>query len=262
MKLTEVQVAGLAQALATLEATPDWKLPMSIIRRNGGDEVVDAINRLHGEYVNANKAATSPTAFLSASSVDYWQEARKVLAYGRLALSMGSRSAEKQLGKKCEALDESFDARVPDEEKGAFQIHDINDPSTWDDRWHNCVDFNFPLLRESMLGGVPVIDSPMRQAQLDVLSGIVHPIIVLADPEEESARSERVAALSERLKSIVREDQSGVAKTQKAAAKKAKSDAHKAKVAAGDQQATRGIRGRELKPVNDLLCDGSGNHLK
>ena len=251
MELDEVQIAGLARALATLEAIPDYEHPMALLRRLGGSEVVEAINILRTEYVAANKVAKSGgVALLSADAAEYWQEAQGVLAYGRLVMSMGSRAAEKALSRKCEALEESFTARVPLTEQGRFLVHDING-GNWDDRWHSTVDFSFPLLRPDLGGGL-AYQQPMAEAQRTVLSAIVRPV---PDAQVQQANVER---RSNYLRELARGETLALAKLQKEKAKEQASEDRKAKIAAGDQKATKRIRKRDYKIVTDLFDDGSG----
>lgn len=246
MDLTEVQIAGLTRALGTLDAEPDYQHPLSLIRRIGGPEVVAEIKDVAAEYKAANLVSlTSGVTLLSASAADYWHEARGVLSYGRLVLSMGSRKAEKVLGRKCEALDESFEARVAPNERGMFLIHEL-EGGNWDDRWHACIDFNFPLLRRD-LGGATAYKNPMSEAQRTVLGALVHPVV------KREVREASVLRLRDMLLSITREKSLTLAKLQKQKAAEQASAARKAKVAAGDQKATKDLRGKMLKPVTDLF---------
>lgn len=246
MDLTEVQIAGLALALGTLDAKPEYKNPLSLIRRIGGPEVVGEIKEVLAEYKAANLISLSGgVALLSASAADYWQEARGVLSYGRLVLSMGSRKSEKTLGRKCEALDESFEARVAPNERGMFLIHEL-EGGNWDDRWHACIDFNFPLLRRD-LGGATAYANPMSEAQRAVIGALVHPVV------ERDVRDASVQRWGEMLLSITREKSLTLAKLQKRKADEQASAARKAKVAEGDQKATKNLRGKALKPVTDLF---------
>ena len=173
MTLNPVQRATLRIALSALEDNPDADLPTSDINAIIGPTWAAEIAARKSNYMEANAAASSLTGLLSSSAMDYWREARSVLSYGRLALSMGSRKAELALSRKCEALEESFSQRVAPSEQGKFLIHDISG-SNWDDRWHNCVDFYFPILRGELLGQT-VVANPLRAAQCEVLADILRP---------------------------------------------------------------------------------------
>lgn len=174
MELTNFQAAGVKLLLKKLMEDSDYAHPVPVIKRMAGAAIAERIREEHASLVNYNKMAKSNIPPLSADAMDYWSEARSVLAYGRLALSQGSRAAEKALSRKCEALDESFARRVPDSEKGHFLIYDINDVGgkSWDDRWHFCVDGNFPLLRDQ--GSIAIIPDVMREAQLNILSSFTN----------------------------------------------------------------------------------------
>jgi hypothetical protein len=170
MNLTDFQTAGVKLLLRKLEGDPAYVHPMTVIRRLAGPDIAKSIKEERAALVDYNKMVKSNAPLLSTSAMDYWTEARSVLAYGKLALSRGARAAEQSLSRKCEALEESFAHRVPDREKGHFLIYDINDMSgeNWDDRWHSCVDFNFPILRDQ--GSSGTIANTMREAQITVLS--------------------------------------------------------------------------------------------
>lgn len=174
MELTDFQAAGVKLLLKKLMEDPDYAHPVPAIKRLAGAAIAELIKEERASLANYNKIAKSNIPALSADAMDYWTEARSVLAYGRLAMSQGSRAAEKALSRKCEALEESFASRVPDSEKGHFLIYDINDLNgkSWDDRWHFCVDGNFPLLRDQ--GSLAIISDVMREAQLNVLSSFTN----------------------------------------------------------------------------------------
>lgn len=169
MELTNFQAAGVKLLIKKLMDDPSYAHPMPVIKRLAGTVIAERIREERASLLEYNKLAKSNVPALSATAMDYWAEARAVLTYGRLALSQGSRTAERTLSRKCEALEESFAHRVPDQEKGHFLIHDINDGKSWDDRWHCCVDYNFPLLRDNH---APVISNVMREAQISILGSL------------------------------------------------------------------------------------------
>lgn len=169
MAITPEQRETISVALDRLYADPAFELPIAAIRQILDRTWEKRVLAQRAEYVAANKMAANPAAMLSGSARDWWEEARQALAYGRLALSRGSRASEKALSRKCEKLDESFEARVPVQERGMFKFHDLTDGPGWDDRWHCCMDFNFPLLREEFCSG-PMFTNPMREAQISVLN--------------------------------------------------------------------------------------------
>lgn len=201
MTLTEVELATLQIALTALENDPDAKLPTTTINAIIGAEWAAEIVNRRKSFIEANKAAASGTGLLSGSAQDYWREARSVLSYGRLALSMGSRKAEVTLSRKCEALDESFLQRVPLSEQGFFLIHDI-DGGNWDDRWHCCVDFYFPILRPELVGRT-IMANPSRDALLEVLTEILRPALggapSLAEADKLRQAGKKVRDLLDRL---------------------------------------------------------------
>ena len=176
MILTEVERATLRLALAALEEDVTATLPMATLNAILGRDWASRVTERRAEFVKANRSMSGGSSLLSASAQNYWADARSVLAYGRLVLSMGSRKAEKVLSSKCEALDESFSARVHPSERGCFLIHDLNG-SNWDDRWHACVDFNFPILRVELMGQT-VVANPLREAQMEGLAEVLSPPIV------------------------------------------------------------------------------------
>ncbi|WP_130752418.1 hypothetical protein [Sphingobium xenophagum] len=168
--MAEFQEARARMLLRKLVADENYTHPMSVIRRVAGQEIADRITAERDNLANYNKVAKANVPALSADAMHYWTEAQSVLAYGRLALSQGSRTAERALSRKCEALDESFANRVPDREKGHFLMYDIHDldGKNWDDRWLSCIDFYFPLLRE--IGTSATITNTMRVAQINILA--------------------------------------------------------------------------------------------
>lgn len=68
----------------------------------------------------------------------------------------------------------------------------------------------------------------------------------------------KATALRETLMLLAQRDRSSLRSASKAAEKKAKVDARNAKIAAGDQEATRDIRGRKLKQVDELFSSRKG----
>ncbi|MES3097282.1 hypothetical protein [Sphingomonas aerolata] len=261
MELNAIQLAGLTAALATLKDRPEYSHPIPLLRRIGGDEVVKEVKSLHGEYVQANKDAESGgIAMLSGDSAAYWEEARGVLVYGRLIMSKGDKLAGKgaqTLSLKCESLDESFVHRVPPQEQGMFLVFDINstDGSNWDDRWHACRDYNFPLLRADLGGSTPV-KHPMNEAQGTVLAAIVCPI------PDEPTRDAKASQWGKRLRALARDAEDSQTASDAAAARKiaavrkandtaSKKAARDALIAAGDQKETKRRRKREYKLVKD-----------
>lgn len=202
MELTEVERATLSLALSALESDPDATLPTAAINNILGLEWKGRIAEQRSVYVDANKASMSNAALLSSGAQDYWNEARRVLAYGRLVLSMGSRKAEKTLSRKCEALDESFPARVPDREKSMFLIsrHVFTlDPDDYDDRWAWTIDGEFPLLRREFLTGCTVVANPLREAQMDILAEVLAPATAIAPPTASSSSGSQLRDLVRRL---------------------------------------------------------------
>lgn len=169
MEMTDVQRALFQRAIESLLTDPDYAHPLPQIARLCGGEAMNDIKLRQKMYAGANAEVTnSGSALLSPEASLYWKEAQRVLAYSRLVLVRGSRSAEKALSLKCETLEESFASRVPDHEKGKFLVHDPESPDRWDDRWHSCIDGNFPLLRAD-LQKAPTIRNPLGRAQLEVL---------------------------------------------------------------------------------------------
>ena len=202
MELTDVERATLRLILDMLEADPNAVASTAAINRILGPTWRGRIAERSAEYVNANQVAAAGGAVLSSSAQNYWDEAKAVLRYGRLALAKGSRKAEKALSLKCEALDESFAAQVPQQEQGMFLIsrhvftHDAKD---WDERWAWTVDHEFPLLRRELVSGAIVIANPLREAQIDVLAEALAPP---APPSASSSPNE--VSPGQRLRDLVR----------------------------------------------------------
>lgn len=166
--MTDEQRDLLTAALEHLRSNAAEVFSIAAIREIMGQDGVNRVKERRGEYVAANKAASDLGSMLSADARGWWTEAQQTLAYGRLALSKGSRRAEKALSRMCEKMEESFEARVSVRERGMFKIHNL-DGTEWDDRWHYCVDHSFPLLRDEVAAG-PLIANTMREAQISVLS--------------------------------------------------------------------------------------------
>lgn len=260
--LSDVQRAMVSRALKKLDADPTYVHPIAIIRDAAGVAAAREVTELTGEYREANKAAKeNGGAMLSGEAADWWQDAQGVLAYGRLALSQGSRAAEKRLSQKCERLAESFDARVPEQDKRKFVVYDVQ--AEWalggdgyDDRWNWTVDHRFPLLDPQFQESIPV-ENPVGEAQRVILMGLLDE----REPEEQVANSSRLTAMltrfTEAYEAGERKADSTAYKKQKAAQKKAEAAKAKAildaKIAAGDQQATKTRRGNRLKLVDSVF---------
>ena len=195
MELTDVQRALLQRAIQTLLDQPEYAHSLKVLAETSSRDVTDEIKRRHSMYVSANREVEKlGPNILSPGAALYWKEAQRVLAYGNLVISRGSRKMEKSHSKKCEALEERFDERVPDSDKPKFVRYDLDRPDLWDDRWHACVDWYFPLLRHD-LRSAKVVANPMGKAQLDVLHEILAERDVGVDQAEQQRLMERIAAL-------------------------------------------------------------------
>ncbi|WP_156348283.1 hypothetical protein [Sphingomonas sp. Leaf34] len=159
------------------------------------------------------------------------------------------------LSRKCENLLASFDGRVPDSEKGKFRPYIDGDPDNWDDRWHNTRDCFFPLLEVGFKGSAPV-PNPLGEAQLRVLASLVEP-----DGQDRSVIVQRLGGILQqytekgRLAEEARQNRERkvhVSSAKSEAAQKRKA-ARAAKIAAGDQKATKALRGRKLKTVPGIV---------
>lgn len=195
MELTNVQRALLQRAVQTLLDQPEYAHPLKALAELSSRDVTDEIKRRRGMYVSANREVEElGPALLSPEAALYWKEAQRVLAHGNLVLARGSRKMEKSHSRACEALEERFDERVPNSDKPKFVRYDLNRPDLWDDRWHACVDWYFPLLRQD-LQTAKVIANPMGQAQLDVLRELLAEPVASVDQTERQRLLERVAEL-------------------------------------------------------------------
>jgi predicted component of type VI protein secretion system len=177
MEITEENRILIAQLVQTLANDLEYNHSMATIKRIAGAEAARMIVEQRADLIQANKdAANNGGAALSAEAADYWEEAQKVLAYGRLALSGNDRKHKKNraLSQKCEKLAESFEARVPQNEKGKFITYDVCDPNTvWDDRWHWTADHTFPILHPQFLHQSGRISNTKGEAQRIVLSSLL-----------------------------------------------------------------------------------------
>jgi len=258
--LSDVRRAAIERALKTLEAKPKYVHPMALITRVAGDDAAKEVTELAKEYREANKdAKENGGALLSDEAADYWQEAQGVLRYAKIALAGNDPNfrKEKSLARKCERLEESFDARVPDSDKRKFVQYDPQSLEAQDDRWNWTVDGVFPLLSPQFNESVPV-ENPVGEAQRVVLMGLLDERL----PEEQVTNASRLSSMlmrfSEAHEAQVRKAGSVAFKKAQAAKKKAeaakKQVIREAKIAAGDQQATKASRSQRLKAVDDLFA--------
>lgn len=195
MKLSTVQASLARKALATLENDDAFAHPMSTIARVLGEAGASEVRQREAEYQQFNKDLAGDTALLSPDAAAYWADWQKMYRSGQRFHAAGSGTTypkwEKAVSRMCEALDESFDARVPDNEKEKFLIYDAQrmDAGNWDDRWHACVDFFPPVLRRELLGDGRV-SNPKGRAQREVLNGLLNPVSAppVATPSASSAR--------------------------------------------------------------------------
>lgn len=195
MELTDVQRALLQRAAQTLLNQPDYAHPLKALAELSSRDVTEEIKRRRRMFVNANREVQDlGSALLSPEAALYWKDAQRVLAHGKLVLDRGSRKMEKSHSLACEALEEHFDERVPDADRSKFVRYDPNRPDLWDDRWHACVDWYFPLLRRD-LQTAKAIANPMGKAQLDVLRELLAEPIVSVDQTDRQRLMDRVAAL-------------------------------------------------------------------
>ena len=198
--LDNVQRAAIERALNKLNSSPNYSHKMAIIERVAGKAAAKEVADLTAEYRDANdQAKLHGCAMLSGEAADYWQEAQGVLSYGRLALSMGSRAAEKALSRRCELLEESFAERVPEHEQRKFVIYDVqaewqNGAEGYDNRWDWTQDFRFPLLSPQFTDSLPV-RNPVGEAQRVVLAGLLDP----PAPAEQAANVSRLESMLARI---------------------------------------------------------------
>ncbi len=168
MGLTKLQSAAIENALRTLEQRPDYSHSMALIRRVAGAVAVTAVRQLHKELVDANKAKTHSIR-LSADAHAYDLEVRQLIVQGKRAQSSGNRDVELRVSRMSERLEESFEERVPNEDRAKF-LKSEGDGQTWDDRW-NYMEFRPPLLRPEYMGAP--FAHPMNVAQRTVLTELV-----------------------------------------------------------------------------------------
>jgi len=256
MTLNDVERAVIARALDALVKDPAHKHSADLIRRIAGDDAAAQVALLKADFVAANKSAKQDGgSLLSASAADYWREAQATLSYGGMVLANPSPGRETVLSRKCENLQASFDGRVPDSEKGKFRPYKDGDPDNWDDRWHNTRDGFFPLLEVGFKGSAPV-PNPLGEAQLRVLASLIEP-----EDQDRSVIVQRLGGILHRYSEKGRLDEEArqnrerklqVSSAKSEAAKKKKA-ARAAKIAAGDQRATKALRGRKLKTVSGIV---------
>lgn len=193
MALTPLQVASAQIALKALEQDPEFAHPVATIIRIAGEEVAEAIRAREAEYREYNGDVSGDTAMLSAEAAGYWADWQKMYREGKRFHAKGSGMIypkwEKKISLMCEALDESFEARVPDNEKAKFQVYDPQrmDAGNWDDRWDACVDLFPPVLRREFLGDARV-SNPKGKAQHEILSGMIAPIPAPVLPTQQSKK--------------------------------------------------------------------------
>jgi hypothetical protein len=169
----EIHLAGARRLLRTLEAHPHEPLDDRLIRNWLPSDLMGQIKARTVEYRAYNKEINVNPHLLSGDAAEYWRDCQAMLRFGRrVHADDKSATQAKRLTLWCESLDESFEARVPREDQGKFMRHDLTDPSSWDDRWHACRDFEPPLLRP-MSGNR--IASPKASAQLDILRKLIDP---------------------------------------------------------------------------------------
>lgn len=200
--LDDVQRAAIELALDTLDAQPDYRHSSALIIRIAGNEVAAQVAGLATEYREANKAAKEQSgALLSAEAADYWQEAQGVLRYAKVVQAGNDRDfkKEKTLSRKCERLEESFAARVPDFDKPKFVQFDPQSLDAQDERWNWCVDGNFPLLHEQFRETMP-FRNPVGEAQRTVLNGLL-------DEREPAVQTANVSRLRLMLSGFIDERQ-------------------------------------------------------
>lgn len=178
--MNEYQLTAAAMLLVRLEAMPDRSHSAATLNGLLAPETVARIRRREAEFRDFNSSLRSDAGMLSGDAADYWNECKRMLAYGRLTHARGDRAMERALSVRCEKLDEGFAARVPRSEQGMFLIHEL-DGSNWDDRWHACMDHCPPILRPEFVSGAVPIDA-RREAQIEVLTDLVAPPVIGRPP--------------------------------------------------------------------------------
>ncbi|MBM6577095.1 hypothetical protein KCP91_12000 [Microvirga sp. SRT01] len=199
--ITETQRALARLAISALEADPEFAHSLALLKTYFGAAVVDDIKTEDSNARNFNKTASANGAGLSPDAADYWAEVKRVIARGKRGQAKGCRKIEKRVSIAAENCAESFDARVPDSEKGKFIRLDVRTiesfEKTWDDLW-SYVEHDPPLLRRE-LREASLIDHTMNHAQLQVLGSLLH-------EERSDEEQARTAEASRKLREIARRD--------------------------------------------------------
>ena len=175
--MNDLQRASARVMLCALTDHPEVTFNLADVRRQLGGDVADKVKERADEYRQFNRDMKAGGGDLSPDAAGFWTDTKKMLAFGNRVHADGWRgAAATKLTRMCERLEESFEARVPDVEKGKFIVYDPKrmDGGNWDERWHACRDWKPPLLREELIEGKPLAN-PRRQALIEVLTGIVEP---------------------------------------------------------------------------------------
>jgi hypothetical protein len=165
MILIDLQRAAIENALRTLEKNTSYQHPTAVILRIAGAEALHSIRQLRRELAAENKQYEGPAA-LSAEAQAYDREVRQLVLLGKRAQHSVNHALEMRVSQMSERLEESFEERVPEEDRPKF-LKSEGDDRTWDDRW-SYMEFRPPVLK-SEFAGRP-IEHPMHAAQRIVLA--------------------------------------------------------------------------------------------
>ncbi|WP_448538517.1 hypothetical protein [Sphingobium yanoikuyae] len=192
MSRTALQMASLRGMLEVLHKDTTVDISFKELAYYLTADEIDRIKTINREQIDAINACSSPLVPLSCDAEAYWERAKKAMAASRLAHNLGCQKREKAASLLCEQASEFYDAVIAGTpSQVAFLEHSMrNEAQVWDDRWHNTVDFKFPLLIQQ----TPAITDPLRYAQITVLEEILD-AVTKPSPAEKIVHSDTSAKL-------------------------------------------------------------------
>jgi hypothetical protein len=168
-----LQRGAIRAALRPLELDPSFSHKGPVLARFLAKDILALIKAEEEEAREINKSAAESGLMLSPEASDYWEEVQKQINRGKRLQAAGANpKLEKDISLACEALAESFEARVPKGEQPKFKSLDPEGhKETYDERW-SYVEHEPPLLRDEFAVAF-TIPNVKNHAQRNVLNDLL-----------------------------------------------------------------------------------------
>lgn len=168
-----LQLGAIRAALRPLDLDPSFSHKMPVLARFLDKDILAQIKADEEDARAINKSAVESGLMLSPEAALYWEEVQAQIKRGKRLQAEGTNpKLEKDISLACEALAESFEARVPVGEQPKFKhLTWENHEQEWDERW-SYVEHEPPLLRDEFSVAF-TIPNVKNHAQRNVLSSLV-----------------------------------------------------------------------------------------